>query len=84
MNVASRELYSRGFVAKVADLLFSTGLPVAASGVSKNAAVDLVGRDKKRSAEGIRMVLLRSISDPVIEVVSPDEVEAALDAVGAV
>jgi hypothetical protein len=29
------------------------------------------------------MVLLRSIGDPVVEVVSVEEVEAALDAVGA-
>jgi 3-dehydroquinate synthase len=66
------------------DLLFSTGLPVAAAGVSKPAAVDLIARDKKRSADGVRMVLLRSIADPVIEVVSTDELESALVAVGAV
>ena len=66
------------------DLLFTTGLPVAAAGVSKAAALELIERDKKRSAEGIRMVLLRSIGDPVIEVVSSDEVAAGLDAVGAV
>lgn len=66
------------------DLLFSTGLPVAAAGVPRAAALDLIGRDKKRSAEGVRMVLLRSIADPVVEPVSPAEIEAALDAVGAV
>jgi 3-dehydroquinate synthase len=66
------------------DLLFSTGLPVAAAGVSKSAALELIARDKKRSAEGVRMVLLRSIADPVVEVVSPEEIEGALDAVGAV
>ena len=65
------------------DLLFSTGLPVAAAGVSKTAAVELIARDKKRSAEGIRMVLLRAIGDPVVEPVSSDEIVAALDAVGA-
>ncbi len=65
------------------DLLFTVGLPVAASGISGTAALELVQRDKKRTAEGIRMVLLRSIGDPVIETVSLDEVGAGLAAIGA-
>ncbi len=81
-NVSSRRY---GFdVAWLTDLLFSTGLPIAAAGVPRSAALDLVARDKKRTAEGIRMVLLRSISDPVVDVVSSAEVEDALAAVGAV
>lgn len=66
------------------ELLFSTGLPVAASGVPKKAALELIQRDKKRSAEGVRMVLLRGVADPVIEVVSVEEISGALEAVGAV
>ena len=66
------------------DLLFAVGLPVAAAGISRSAGLELVDRDKKRTAAGIRMVLLRSVADPVIEVVSRDEVAAALDAIGAV
>ncbi len=66
------------------DLLFTVGLPVAASGISGSAALQLVERDKKRTAAGIRMVLLRSIGDPVIEVVSLEEVRTALAAIGAV
>jgi 3-dehydroquinate synthetase len=84
--VAAGVVSSRRFgfdVGWLTDLLFATGLPVAAAGVSKSAALELIARDKKRSAEGIRMVLLRSIGDPVVEVVSVEEVEAALDAVGA-
>ena len=57
---------------------------MAAAGVSKSAAIELIARDKKRSAEGVRMVLLRSIADPVVEAVSTEEIESALDAVGAV
>jgi 3-dehydroquinate synthase len=68
----------------VTDLLFTVGLPVAAAGISRNAAVELIRRDKKRTADGIRMVLLKSIGEPVIETVSVEEVEAALDALGAV
>lgn len=82
-GVVSNHRY--GFdVGWLTDLLFSTGLPVAAAGVSKPAAMELIGRDKKRSAEGVRMILLRAISDPVVDVVSSEEIEAALDAVGAV
>jgi 3-dehydroquinate synthase len=66
------------------DLLFTVGLPVAASGISGSAAVQLVQRDKKRTADGIRMVLLRSIGDPVIETVSLEEIGSALAAIGAV
>ena len=64
-------------------VLFSTGLPVASAGVSISAALDLIARDKKRTAEGIRMVLLRSAG--VTEVVAVTEVEiiSALEAIGA-
>lgn len=63
-------------------LLFELGLPVAASGVSLRAGLELVQRDKKRTSEGVRMVLLRSIGDPVVESVSTDELEIAMRAVG--
>jgi 3-dehydroquinate synthetase len=66
------------------DLLFSIGLPVAASGVSARACRDLVARDKKRSAEGVRMVLLRAVGDPVVELVTEDEIDLALRTIGAV
>lgn len=66
------------------DLLFSVGLPVASAGLSRSAALELIGRDKKRTADGIRMVLLRSVGDPVVETVSAEEVGSALDAIGAV
>ncbi len=82
-GVVSRRRY--GFdVGWLTDLLFATGLPVAAAGVSRSVAVELIARDKKRSAEGVRMVLLRSVADPVVEAVSSGEIEAALGAVGAV
>jgi 3-dehydroquinate synthase len=61
---------------------FGLGLPVAASGVSPSAALDLIRKDKKRTSEGIRMVLLRSIADPVVEPVREDLVELGLASVG--
>ncbi|MFP5332452.1 MAG: 3-dehydroquinate synthase family protein [Acidimicrobiia bacterium] len=64
------------------DLLFGLGLPVAASGLSMSASRELLFRDKKRTADGIRMVLLRGVGDPVVEVVSDDELELGMRAVG--
>ena len=64
------------------DLLFSLGLPVAASGLSIRAAFDLVGRDKKRTSDGVRMVLLRQVGDPVVEVVEADEIEVGMRSIG--
>ena len=63
-------------------LLFELGLPVAAAGVPIRAALALVERDKKRTVDGTRMVLLRGVGDPVVELVSPEELEAAMRAVG--
>jgi 3-dehydroquinate synthetase len=63
-------------------LLFDLGLPVAAAGVSLPAALEVCQRDKKRTADGIRMVLLRDVGDPVVEVVSAAELEGAMRAVG--
>jgi 3-dehydroquinate synthase len=62
--------------------LFSLGLPVASAGTSKRAVLDLVPRDKKRTAAAVRMVLLREIADPVVETVTEAELDAALEAVG--
>jgi 3-dehydroquinate synthetase len=63
-------------------LLFELGLPVAAAGVSLAAATELVSRDKKRVGDGARMVLLRAVGDPVVEIVDGDELEMAMRAVG--
>lgn len=69
---------SRGLV----ETVFGLGLPVAAAGVSPGPALDLIRKDKKRSREGTRMVLLRQVGDPVVETVSPEMVELGLAAVG--
>lgn len=64
------------------DMLFGLGLPVAAAGVSARAAFELVARDKKRTSDGVRMVLLRGVGDPVVEVVDRDEIELGMRSVG--
>lgn len=64
------------------DTVFGLGLPVAAGGVTPGPALDLIQKDKKRSREGTRMVLLRQIADPVVEGVPDELVELGLAAIG--
>jgi 3-dehydroquinate synthase len=64
-------------------LVFAIGLPVAAAGVSVDTCRELIARDKKRSAEGIRMVLLRAVGDPVLDTVTDEELDVALRSIGA-
>ena len=65
------------------DLVFSTGLPVAAVGLSVDSAMQLVARDKKRTSDGVRMVLLRAVGDPIVEPVTSEDLVAGLRAIGA-
>jgi 3-dehydroquinate synthetase len=64
------------------NLIFSLGLPVSAFGVSHDSVLGFVGRDKKRTADGTRMVLLRSVGDPVVDLVDDAEIDLGLAAVG--
>jgi 3-dehydroquinate synthase len=66
----------------LADLIFSLGLPVSVTGLSAPAIMDLVQRDKKRTAQGVRMVLLQAVGVPVVEVVPADQLGHGLAAVG--
>lgn len=58
------------------------GLPTQAPPVDREEVMTLISRDKKRTAHGLRMVLLRGIGDPVVEHVGPEEVDSGLAAVG--
>jgi len=64
------------------DLIGHLGLPVAAPGADAGAVRELVGRDKKRDATGLRMVLLEAFGAPRVEHVGSATVEAALEAIG--
>ena len=57
------------------------GLPLAAPGVARDEALQLVDRDKKRDAAGLRMVLLEAVGAPLVRHVGSATVDAALDAV---
>ncbi len=57
------------------------GLPIAVGGLDPEEVLELVGLDKKRTAAGIRMVLLEAYQRPVVEVVDLDDVRAGIAAV---
>ena len=58
------------------------GLPVVAPQVDVDLVATLVGRDKKRDAAGIRMVLLEDFGQPVVKHVDLEEIAIGLAAVG--
>jgi 3-dehydroquinate synthase len=67
---------------RVASAIAGLGLPTRVEGLERARVEDLLRHDKKRDADGIRMVLLRAVADPVIEHVGAGEIELGLDAVG--
>lgn len=83
--VAAAEVSRRrhGFdPAELVEPLEALGLPTSAGAVDKDEVRELVARDKKRTADGIRMVLLKAVGEPVVEVVDADDIDAGLAAVG--
>lgn len=64
------------------EVIARLGLPVSAPDVDAARVLSLVRRDKKRSDEGIIMVLLAAIGRPEVSVVAPTTVQAALGAIG--
>ena len=66
----------------LSELIVSLGLPVSVFGVSPDSVLGFIERDKKRTIEGIRMVLLRAVGEPVIDFVDEAELGLALAAVG--
>ena len=83
--VAAAEVSARrhGFDAQlVRGTLRKLGLPTQAPPVDRDRVLTLIARDKKRTEEGLRMVLLKGIGDPVVEPVGPEEIDWGLAAVG--
>lgn len=58
------------------------GLPVQVDGVARRPVLDILMKDKKRDASGLRMVLLRSVGDPLLLPVSDAAVDLGLTAIG--
>jgi 3-dehydroquinate synthase len=63
-------------------LIESLGLPTSAAGLDRDAVLDKVARDKKRTAAGIRMALLKDVGDVVVEPVTDAEIDLGLEAIG--
>jgi 3-dehydroquinate synthase len=64
-------------------LIAELGLPTRVQILDPTAVRGLLGLDKKRTENGLRMVLLRAVGDPVVEPVGAATVDAALEAVRA-
>lgn len=75
---------TQGFMGadRVVATLESIGLPIEVGGLDRHRVIDLVARDKKRDAEGVRMVLLRAVGDPVLTHVDSGSIGYALDSIG--
>ncbi len=59
-----------------------TGLPTSVQGLDRSRVRDLLGLDKKRDAEGLRMVLLEQIGQPRLVHVDEGAIDLALSAIG--
>ena len=63
-------------------IIESLGLPLRAPSVDPDLVWGLLSKDKKRSSEGLRMVLLERIGEPKVSVVAPEDVALGLASVG--
>ncbi len=70
------------FADRIEATLSGLGLPVSIGGVDRNRLLDLVRMDKKRDAEGVRMVLLKAVGEPVVTHVDAADIGYALDSIG--
>jgi 3-dehydroquinate synthase len=64
------------------ELIAALGLPIVAPPVDPAAIESAMMLDKKRDADGLRMVLLEAFGKPIVTAVDPTTVRAALRAVG--
>lgn len=68
--------------AAVQHTLSELGLPTSTTGMNRERVIDLLHRDKKRDASGLRMVLLHDIGQPTLEHVTAEDIEEGLAAIG--
>lgn len=67
---------------RIIEVLTKTGLPVETSGLDLDLVLDLIQRDKKRDAEGLRMVLLEDVGRPRLSHIDEATVNLGLEAIG--
>lgn len=78
----SEKLLGFAHTEAVVSTIETMGLPTRAEGLDLTRVLDLMGRDKKRDAGGLRMVLLEDIERPVFRHVDQTDVELGLAAIG--
>jgi len=66
----------------VTDAITGMGLPIHVEGLELARVLDLLGRDKKRDSDGLRMVLLRAVEEPYLTHVDQSDIELGLEAIG--
>jgi len=66
----------------VTDAITGLGLPIHVEGLELARVLDLLGRDKKRDSDGLRMVLLRAVEEPYLTHVDQSDIELGLEAIG--
>ncbi len=81
--VAAAELSSRkyGFDYPMRETLAALGLPIVAD-TERRRVEELIWLDKKRDAQGLKMVLLQAVGSPSIEYVTADDLATGLSAIG--
>jgi 3-dehydroquinate synthase len=67
---------------RISESIQGLDLPITVTGLDRARVIDLLRHDKKRDAQGIRMVLLRAVGAPVVQHVSSDDIEVGLESVG--
>lgn len=78
----SEDRYGFSGVERVTAAVASLGLPTMAEGLERARVADLLAHDKKRDADGLRMVLLRDIGDAVVDHVGPADLDIGLASIG--
>ncbi|MDP9144445.1 MAG: 3-dehydroquinate synthase [Actinomycetota bacterium] len=80
-RISERRLRFPGFD-RMLEAIAGLGLPTEVDGLDRARVEDLLRHDKKRDAEGLRMILLRAFGDPVVEHVDDQDLDVGLGAVG--
>lgn len=80
--VISEKLVGFAGTAEVEGTVSALGLPTRVQGLELARVLDLLSRDKKRDAEGLRMVLLEDVERPILVHVDKPDVQLGLSAIG--
>lgn len=67
---------------RVVDAIERTGLRISVSGLDRERVLDLLGVDKKKDADGMRMVLLERLGEPRLKHVDDSMIDLGLRAIG--